>query len=75
GAVILLVTAAAVAARELFCMERHGMVSFLLWFCASYYSKQLFGGFALTVTAYALPPLPKGEARALPETFSLRLML
>ena len=30
---------------------------------------------ALSVTAYAVPPLPKGEARALPGTFSLHLKL
>ena len=30
---------------------------------------------ALSVTAYAVPPLPKGEARALPETFALHLTL
>ena len=30
---------------------------------------------ALSVTAYAVPPLPKGEARALPETFALRITL
>ena len=30
---------------------------------------------ALSVTAYAVPPLPKGEARALPETFSFNLKL
>ena len=30
---------------------------------------------ALSVTAYAVPPLPKGEARALPETFALYLTL
>ena len=30
---------------------------------------------ALSVTAYAVPPLPKGEARALPGTFSLHLIL
>ena len=30
---------------------------------------------ALSVTAYAVPPLPKGEARALPETFSFFLAL
>ena len=32
-------------------------------------------GLALSVTACAVPPLPKGEARALPEGFSLHLML
>ena len=30
---------------------------------------------ALSVTAYAVPPLPKGEARALPETFALHITL
>ena len=30
---------------------------------------------ALSVTAYAVPPLPKGEARALPETSALHLKL
>ena len=30
---------------------------------------------ALSVTACAVPPLPKGEARALPEAFSLNLIL
>ena len=33
------------------------------------------GGLALSVTACAVPPLPKGEARALPEAFSLHLKL
>ena len=32
-------------------------------------------GLALSVTAYAVPPLPKGEARALPETLSFLLTL
>ena len=30
---------------------------------------------ALSVTAYAVPPLPKGEARAVAETFALHLTL
>ena len=30
---------------------------------------------ALSVTAYVVPPLSKGEARALPETFALHLTL
>ena len=30
---------------------------------------------ALSVTAYAVPPLPKGEARAVAGTFALHLTL
>ena len=52
--VMVLVTAAAVAARELFCMERHGMVSFLVWICASYYNKRLFGGTIWNILRCAL---------------------
>ena len=35
----------------------------------------VLSGLALSVTAFAVPPLPKGEARARPEAFSLYLVL
>ena len=35
----------------------------------------VLSGLALSVTAFAVPPLPKGEARALPETSALHLKL
>ena len=44
----------------------------------SYYIRTSMVGLtacALSVTACAVPPLPKGEARALPETFALHLTL